>query len=185
MTALAALWLPILVSAVIVFIASSIIHMAPLWHRGDYPKLPNEEAARNAIRPLAIPPGEYLMPRASGGAEFKTPEFQEKVKQGPLMMLTVMNGPVSMGRNLILWFLYCIAVSGCAGYITSKGVAIGAPYPVVFKWIAASAFLGYVAALWQGWIWYWRSFSLTIKGTIDGLIYALLTAGTFGWLWPR
>lgn len=185
MTALAALWLPILVSAVIVFIASSIIHMAPLWHKNDYPKLPNEEATMTALRPLAIPPGEYLMPRASSGAEYKTAEFKEKLEKGPVMMLTVMTGKFSMGRNLILWFLYCIAVSACAGYITSKGVPAHTPYPTVFKWIASISFLAYVAAMWQAWIWYWRSLSLTIKGTIDGLIYALLTAGTFGWLWPR
>jgi hypothetical protein len=34
-------------------------------------------------------------------------------------------------------------------------------------------------------IWYSRAWINTIKSTIDGLIYALLTAGTFGWLWPR
>jgi len=26
---------------------------------------------------------------------------------------------------------------------------------------------------------------MTIKEVVDGLIYGLLTAGTFGWLWPR
>ena len=57
MIGLGALWLPILLSAVIVFIASSIIHMGPFWHRGDYPKLPNEDGVLNALRPFAIPPG--------------------------------------------------------------------------------------------------------------------------------
>ncbi|HEX7420299.1 MAG TPA: hypothetical protein VF505_10460 [Thermoanaerobaculia bacterium] len=37
MTALTALWLPILLSALFVFIVSSIIHMAPLWHKNDFP----------------------------------------------------------------------------------------------------------------------------------------------------
>jgi hypothetical protein len=27
--------------------------------------------------------------------------------------------------------------------------------------------------------------SIVLKESFDGLIYSLLTAGTFGWLWPR
>jgi hypothetical protein len=34
-------------------------------------------------------------------------------------------------------------------------------------------------------IWYRRSCSTTLKDVFDGLVYGLLTAGTFGWLWPR
>ena len=37
MVGLAALWLPILLSAVIVFVASSLIHMVSGWHKSDYP----------------------------------------------------------------------------------------------------------------------------------------------------
>ena len=40
-----------------------------------------------------------------------------------------------------------------------------------------TAFLAYVAALWQLFIWYRRSWSITIKATVDGLIYALVTGG--------
>lgn len=46
------------------------------------------------------------------------------------------------------------------------------------------AFLGYVPGLWQDSIWYGRKWSTTLKNTLDGIVYALLTAGTFGWLWP-
>ncbi len=186
MTALTALWLPILLSAVFVFIASSIIHMAPLWHRGDYPRLPNEDAVTSALRPLAIPPGDYLLPRAKGMDEFRTPEFQEKIRQGPVMMMTVMpNRAMSMARNLTLWFIYCLVVNFFAAYIASRALPPGTHYLQVFRFIGATAFLGYVLALWQMSIWYWRAWSMTIKATFDGLIYALLTAGTFGWLWPR
>jgi hypothetical protein len=30
-----------------------------------------------------------------------------------------------------------------------------------------------------------RSWIRTLKSMFDGLIYALLTASVFGWLWPR
>ena len=186
MTSLAAIWLPILLSAVFVFIASSIIHMAPLWHRGDYPAPPNQIAVADALRPLAIPPGEYLVPRPSNMKEYKTPEFAERINRGPVLMMTVMpNRMTNMGKSMALWFVYCVVVSFFAAYIASRALGAGANYLSVFRFIGATAFIGYVLALWQMPIWFWRSWSLTIKSTVDGLIYALLTAGTFGWLWPR
>jgi len=186
MTALTALWLPILVSAVFVFIASSIIHMLPLWHKGDYPPVPNQDQAMAALRPLAIPPGDYMMPRAANMAEMKTPEFIEKLTRGPVMVLTVMrNGPVSMTRSLVLWFVYCVVVSFFSAYITSRALLPGADYLQVFRFAGATAFLAYALGLWQMSIWFARSWSIAVKDTLDGLIYALVTAGTFGWLWPR
>jgi hypothetical protein len=186
MVPLAALWLPILLSAVIVFVVSSVLHMAPLWHKNDYPKVPNEEALRAALRPLAIPPGDYMVPRPTGGAEVKDPKFVEKVKQGPNVILTVLpNEPFSMGRNLSLWFLFTLVISLFAAYVAGRALPPGTEYLRVFQFAGTTAFLGYAAALWPTSIWYRRAWSMTVKETVDGLIYALLTAGTFGWLWPR
>ncbi len=101
-------------------------------------------------------------------------------------MLTVMpNGPFNMGRNLALWFLYSLVVGLFAAYVASRALAAGTDYLRVFQLTGATAFIGYSAALWQMSIWYRRSWTITLKSTVDGLIYALLTAGTFGWLWPR
>jgi hypothetical protein len=186
MISLTALWLPILLSAVIVFVASSIIHMVLPWHKGDYPKMPNEEKAMDALRPLAIPPGDYMVPRPASMQDMKSPEFLEKLKKGPVMMVTVMpNGPSSMGRNLGMWFVYSIVISFFAAYIASRALPAGVHYLEVFRFAGATAFIGYSAALWPMSIWYRRAWSITIKSTIDGLIYGMLTAGTFGWLWPR
>ena len=180
------LWLPILLSGVIVFVASSIIHMASPWHKTDYPRVPNEDQLRNALRPLAIPPGDYMIPRAESSAEMRSPEFAEKVKQGPNMIVTFLpNGPWSMKNNLIQWFLYTLVVSALAAYVAGRALPAGSAYLAVFRFVGVTAFIGYSVALWQMSIWYRRSWSTTAKGTVDGLIYALLTAGTFGWLWPR
>ena len=185
MTGLSSLWLPILVSSVIVFVASSIIHMAPLWHRNDYPKAPNEDKLMDAVRPLGIPAGDYMVPRPSP-AEMRSPEFAEKIKRGPVMVVTVMpNAMPSMTRNLTLWFFYCGAVGFFAAYVAGRALMPGAEYLRVFQLVGATAFIGYSVALWQMSIWYSRAWGMTIKATMDGLIYALLTAGTFGWLWPR
>jgi hypothetical protein len=186
MVPLTALWLPILLSAVIVFVASSLIHMASPWHKNDYPRVPNEEGLRAALRPLAIPPGDYMVPRPMGREEMRDPKFAEKVNQGPNLILTVLpNEPWSMGRNLGLWFAYLLVVSLFAAYVASRALPPGAEYLHVFRFVGATAFLGYAAALWQMSIWYRRAWSTTVKATVDGLIYALLTAGTFGWLWPH
>ncbi|MGO9242576.1 MAG: hypothetical protein ACLQBJ_17370 [Bryobacteraceae bacterium] len=185
MTPLTALWLPIILSAVAVFVASSLIHMALPWHKNDYPRLANQDQIMDSLRPLAIPPGDYLIPRPSSRQEMRTPEFAQKLKTGPVVLLTVMDGGFNMARNLALWFVYLLVVSLFAAYIAGRALPPGAAYLHVFRFAGATAFIGYSAALWQMSIWYRRAWSLTIKATVDGLIYACLTAGVFGWLWPH
>lgn len=186
MVGLSSLWIPILLSAVIVFIVSSIIHMASPWHKSDYLAVPHQDEVRQALRPFAIPPGDYMLPHAASMEEMKSAEFAAKMAEGPNMVLTVIpNGPWSMGRNPSMWFAYLLAVGVFAGYISGRALPAGTEYMQVFRFAAATAFIGHSVALWQMSIWYRRSWSTTIKATVDGLIYALLTAGAFGWLWPQ
>ena len=186
MTALSALVVPTLLSAVIVFVASSIIHIVLPWHKSDYPRVPNEDRVRDALRPLAIPPGDYMVPRAANMQDMKSPEFMAKISEGPVMVVTVMpNGPWSMGKNLAQWFVYSAVIGVFAAYVAGAALPPGAPYLRVFQLVGVSAFMGYALALWQLSIWYRRDWMTTIKSNVDGLIYALLTAGTFGWLWPH
>src|SRR4051812_30294801 len=117
MTGLSALWLPILVSAVVVFVASSLIHMASPWHKTDFPKMVNEEQVMEALRPLGIPPGDYFFPRPSGRGDMRSPAFAEKMERGPVALLTVMPHDMSMGRNLSMWFVYIVAMSTVAAYV--------------------------------------------------------------------
>ncbi|MFI5335820.1 MAG: hypothetical protein ACHQ5A_03500 [Opitutales bacterium] len=180
-----ALWLPILLSSVFVFLASSILHMALPWHKSDHAKLPEEDKVLAALRPLAPPPGDYMVPLCSP-EQMKSPEFAEKLRLGPVMVMTVMKpGPFNMGRSLGLWFAYLVVVSAITGYAALHALPAGAGYRPIFRLTAVVSFLAYAGALWQMSIWYQRSWVTTIKATVDGLIFAALTAGTFGWLWPR
>ncbi len=186
MTSLTYLWLPIVVSALVVFVASSVLHMALPWHHGDWRQVPQQDKVMEALRPFAIPPGDYMLPRCDNAAQMKTPEYQDKLKKGPVLVATVMpSGPFAMGSSLALWFVYCLAVAFFAAYVAGSSLPSGAAYLKVFRIVGTVAFTGYALALWQSSIWYRRSWATTIRFNIDGLIYAALTAGVFGWLWPK
>jgi hypothetical protein len=185
MTALGALWLPILLSAVVVFVASSIIHMALPWRKDDYRQVPDQDRVMEALRPFGLPPGDYMMPRASSMKEMNAPEFKERLSKGPVMILTVLpSGAFSMGRSLIGWFVYSCVIGVLAAYVAGRALPAGAEHLAVFRFVGTTAFLCYAVGLWHMSIWYSRSWITTIKDTVDGLVYGLLTAGVFAWLWP-
>lgn len=185
MVSLMSLWLPILLSAVIVFVVSSIIHTVLKYHNTDFGKIPEEDKVMEALGKFNIPPGDYVMPHAATSEERKAPEFVEKMKKGPVAFVTVMqSGVPKMAASLIQWFLYCVVVGIFAAYIASRSVGPGATYLEVFRFTGTVAFLGYGFAILQNSIWFKHSWSATIRSVFDALIYGLLTAGTFGWLWP-
>jgi hypothetical protein len=185
MVSLMALWVPILLSAVLVFVISSVIHMLLPYHRTDFGKVPAEDDVMNALRGFSIPPGDYVIPCAGSSKEMGTPEFIEKTTKGPVAFMTVIpSGPPKMGKSLVQWFGYCIVVGIFAAYVTGRALEPGADYLAVFRFAGCTAFVGYALALWQNSIWYKRAWGTTLKSTFDGLVYALVTAGAFGWLWP-
>jgi hypothetical protein len=181
------LWIPIVVSAVFVYVASTIIHMFLPWHRGDLRKLPQEDAVMGALRPFDIPPGDYGIPVAGSMAAMREPAFKEKMKAGPVAFMTVLpSGLPAMGSNLAFWFLYTLAVGIFTAYVTGHALPAGPGlYRAVFRFAGCTAFACYAGALPAFSIWYRRSWLTTCKAIIDGLVYGGLTAGTFGWLWPN
>lgn len=185
MVALASLWLPILLSAVLVFVVSAIVHTVMPWHHSDFAAVPNQDGVMAAMRPFAIPPGDYLMPKPASTAEMKSPEYLEKHRQGPVVVMTVLpGGDFSMTGSLIQWFFYCVVVSVFAAYIASRALGPAAEYLRVFQLAGATAFAGYSLALVQQSIWFKKRWSTTLKSMADGLLYGLLTAGVMGWMWP-
>jgi hypothetical protein len=185
MVPLTALWLPILLAAIIVFVASSIMHMLLPYHRSDYQKLPEEDKLLAALRAAGLKRGLYIFPFCTH-KEMKSPAMIEKYKQGPVGMMTVFpSGPPAMPKFLAMWFAYCLIIGFFVAYLTGHTVAPGARYLAVFRVAGTAAFLGYGLGHLSNAIWKGQTWSATIKEVVDGLIYGLLTAGTFGWLWPR
>jgi len=186
MVQVTSLWLPILVSAAVVFVASSVIHMLLGYHRADYGLLPGEDDVQAALRKFNLPTGDFELPHPQSPKDASSQAFREKLDKGPVVIMTVMaNGGPSMARTLALWFLYCVVVGLVVAYLAGLALPAGAAYRPVFRFVSTAAFAGYALGLWQMSIWYNRSWATTIRTSVDGLVYALLTAGTFGWLWPR
>ena len=186
MVPMSVLWLPIVLSAVIVFVASSILHMVLPFHKSDYRKLPEEDRVVDALRAAGVSPGPvYHFPHTTHST-MKAPEVVEKFKRGPVGLLTVIpSGPPAMGKYLGLWFVYCVVVSIFVACVAGSTLSSGTRYQVVFHVAGLAAFLGYAVGHLQDSIWKGQTWAVTAKHVFDGLIYALLTAGTFGWLWPR
>ncbi|HXZ42041.1 MAG TPA: hypothetical protein VEG68_14955 [Terriglobales bacterium] len=186
MVPITALWLPILLAAVIVFIASSIMHIALPIHKSDYRKLPDEEKVTDALRATGANPGRVYFFPFTTHKELKSPAVVEKFKRGPVGLLTVLpSGPPAIGKNMVQWFVYCLVVGVFVAYLTGRTLHPGTHYLAVFRVAGTTAFLGYALALIQDSIWKGQTWGITFKHLFDGLIYGLLTAGTFGWLWPR
>ena len=185
MVPVTALWLPILVSAVLVFIASSLIHMVLQFHRNDWKKVPDEDGLMDALRRHNLAPGDYCVPRVNSSSEMKDPAFIAKFKRGPVVFMTVLpGGDMAMGAQLAQWFVFSLVVSLFAGYVAGAALGPGADYLAVFRFAGTTAFIAYTMAFYPQSIWYRRPWSTSLKNTVDGLIYGLLTAGVFGWLWP-
>jgi hypothetical protein len=186
MVTLGALWLPILLSAVLVFFLSFLLHMILRYHASDYNPLPNEDAVRAAIRAGNPPPNQYMIPYCASPKDMENPEKKQKFIEGPVAILTLQApGAPRMTPMLVQWFVLVLVVSTCVAYVAGHTIPAGFDYMSVFGIVGAVAFLAYgvggiPAAIWMGKPW-----SVAIKETFDGLLYGLVTAGTFGWLWPR
>jgi hypothetical protein len=183
MITLAELWMPILLSAILVWIASSLVWMVLPWHKRDWRALPNEEAARSALK--GTPPGQYSLPHMTSMQQMKDPAYQRKLQEGPLAFITVRpSGIPTMGKQMVVWFVFIVLVSVVVAYVVSRTVAPGTEYLEVFRVAGVVAWLAYGGGTFQEAIWFGRPWRMVVGLQVDSLIYALLTAGVFGWLWP-
>ena len=185
MVSLLSLVVPIVVAAVLVFVASSVIHMVMTYHRNDFAKLPNEDEVLATFRKLNVAPGDYVAPYCNSPESMKEPAYLDNMNRGPGLVVTVwQTANFNMGATMGQWFVYIVVVSFFTGYVLSRVFAPGADYLAVFRIAGTVAFMGYALAMPQANIWYQKGWGSTVRSMFDGLIYGLVTAGAFGWLWP-
>lgn len=183
---LASLWLPILLSAALVFVASSLIHMVLKWHLGDYRQMPSEDAVRAAIRAANPSPGQYFLPYCADHKLMRTPEIQQKFAEGPVGMVTLRpNGFPGMGGALGGWFIYVLAISAIVACLACEALHPSAPAATVACISGGAALLAYGGGPIQQWIWMGKPFRSMALEVLDAVIYAAITGGVIAWLWPR
>ena len=181
--ALTSLWLPILLSGIAVFFLSSLIWTVIQYHDGDWRQLPNEDAARTALK--GVPVGQYTLPWAADNKARADEAWQQKYREGPAAMVTVLpHGSPGMGKQLVSWFVYCILISLFVAYVAAATLAPGTDYLKVFQVASTTAFLAYGGGAGMHMIWFGATAGRTAKDLLDALVYGLVTAGFFGWLWP-
>lgn len=185
MVSLAQLWMPILASAVTVFIASSVIWMALPIHKKDYKSCgEHEDRLMDFIKSAGFSPGVYFMPWCQHGGK-PDPATQEKQKNGPWASLFVLPKP-NMGKMLAMWFVHILLVEVFVAYITSHaGLISGSDYLKVFRVAGATSFLAFAGYSIPLCVWHGMPWSQLPGRVFDGLVYTGLTAGMFGWLWPH
>lgn len=186
MVAWSALVLPSVLSAVLVFVASFLIHAVLKLHKSDYKKLSNEDEVRAAIRKGSPAPGMYIIPHCHEGKEMKSPEMLRKFEEGPngVFFVRPAHKP-EIGPFLGKWIVYVLVVSLICGYLARAVLHPGAGYLEIFRVVGTAAWLAYAWGSPADSIWGGKPWSSTIRGMFDGLLYACLTAGSFGWLWPK
>jgi len=179
------LWLPVIVSAVVVFVASSILHMMLRYHKADHRRLPNEDAVREVLARGNLAPGVYFTPFCADMKELKDPGVKEKFVKGPVVSITAFpKGPPMMGKHLALWFGYCVLVSFTSAYVARHTLGPGGDGLLVMRITGTVAFAAYALAHMHDSIWKGQPWGSTARFILDGVVYSLLTGLTFRLLWP-
>ena len=185
MSGIAQLWLPILSTAALIFIASSLIYMVFKWHNTDYKKLVNEDDIRAVIRAGSPSPGQYVLPHCADMKDMQGDAMQKKFVEGPVAFMTVReSGPPTMGTALSLWFVYCVVIATVAGALAVHVYGLNANPHRAGHLVGIVSFLAFVGGSVQMGIWMGKPWGSVAKDALDGFIYAFISALTFMWLWP-
>jgi hypothetical protein len=186
MTPFTSLLLPMVVAAVAVFVLSMIVHLAMPWHKSDFARVPDHEAAIAAIQSLSLPAGDYAVPHSQLPGGGKNPDFTADFERGPTFHLTMMPaGGMHMAKYLGSWFGFMLLIAAIAAWVTGSIVPPGGNSHAVFHYSVIITACAYGFGGWTLSIWYFRKWSTAFKGTFDAILYGLATGAVFIWLWPK
>ncbi len=186
MVSIAALWMPILLSSVLVFFASALVWMVLPIHQHDFKKLNEKEGpVLDAVRSWSLRAGVHMFPACDPKSLKESPVAAERMKVGPWGTITLMTEPPNMGKSLGMWVVNLLLIGTAIAFLGTIALPAGSEYMRVFKFVALAAFLAHSGSALTDSIWKGRPWSHAPGAIIDGLIYAALTAGAFAWLWPK
>ena len=180
------LWEPIVLSSAGVFVASAVIWMVAGYHKKDLVGVKDEEAMRKAIKAQDLAPNQYAIPYSADQKDRMTPEFQQKMKDGPLAIITIRKaGMPDMKRMLGAWMLHLLVLNAFIAYIAGRVGSHGIPFLPVFRTVGTIALIGFAGALPVQSIFWGKPVRATALDMFDALINALITGAIYGWLWPQ
>lgn len=179
------LWMPIVLGTALAWVASGLIHMLFKYHNSDYQSLSNEDEVMDAVRRGSPGLGIHHFPHCPDMADMKNEAMQQKFIQGPVAFLTIFpKGLPNMGKLMVQQISFFLAGCVLIAYSATLVLTSGADYMTVFRFVSTVSFLAFGWALIPMSIWFGHLWSTTAKYLLDALIYALVVAGTFAWLWP-
>lgn len=184
MDMIAQLWLPILVSAVAIFIVSFLVWMVLPHHKADIKKLPDEPAFVETLGRMNLPPGVYMWPNCETKEEFNSDEFKQRYEAGPWGNITVVGAKPNMGANLAIVFVFYLIVSLLTAYITGEAREPGASFSQVFQIAATVAAMAYALGSVPHDIWFGKPMRFRVTEFIDQIVYGLITGAIFAVMWP-
>jgi hypothetical protein len=180
------LWLPILLASLFCWITSALFHMLIKHHNADYKKIDSEDKVADVLREANLAPGLYHLPYCADMKEMANEDMQKKFENGPIAMISVFeNGMPAMGKLLIQQFLFFLVACILVAYVASFSLIPSAADMSVFRLVLVVSFLTFGWGLVPYSIWYGHPWSNCIRYLIDAIIYGLVTAVTFVWLWPQ
>lgn len=179
------LWLPVVVSAVAVWLVSAVLHMVLKYHRADYKQLSSEEAVGQALRAATSGPGVYITPHCPDMSLLKDPAFRKRYEDGPVALIHVLrSGVPNMGKSLGQWFAFCLLVSFVTSYVARHSLDPGAVGIEVMRLTGTVAFIGYAFGYFQDSIWHGIPWANSLRAILDAAVYAVVTGLVFRFLWP-
>jgi hypothetical protein len=188
---LLSLWLPILLSAAAVWIASMIVGMALPHHKQDWiglPDPPGEDGFMDYLRKSGLKPGNYLFPDFRGREALKSEKVEKALKEGPVGHLSVWQTPLTMGGKMVGTFIVYLVVSALIAYLTRVAlppIPGPTPFAKVFQFATTAGVLAYCFSFIPNALW-WGSYKRTIvANVIDGILYAAITGAIVAWRWPH
>lgn len=186
MNTLLALWLPILLSAVVVFVISCLVHMVLKWHASDYNGFANENDVRAAINAGKPTSGRYVIPFCKDMKEMGSADMQQKYREGPVghIMLGATGMP-SIGKFMSQWFVWVLVVSTVSAYLAARLCGLDHSHAhIAAKLVGAVTFIAHGFGTVTESIWGLRPWSSSIKYLLDAALYGLGAGLVILWLWP-
>ncbi len=178
---LTALWLPIIIISVVLFVASFVAWVILPHHFGDWKKLEKEQEFMDAVSGLNLPPGNYMYPMTHAKAEQNSDEFRERYMKGPRGVLSTWEVP-NMGVNLGLTLVFFLVTTAIIAYITYAALGPGSDmFMKVLQIAGAIGVLTHASSGVLNAIWFKRR---VIMDVVDGVVYGIIIGLIFALMWP-